>query len=62
MYERVEKPEVEYPGSTYVLAQQRLAALRKVAGAAGSASGKVGQAVHDGQKLDAQNPIATLSF
>jgi hypothetical protein len=27
MYRRVEKPEFEYPGSSYMLAQQHLAAL-----------------------------------
>ncbi len=31
MYARVEKPESEYPGSSYVLAQQRLAALKTAA-------------------------------
>jgi len=28
MYHRVEKPKVEYPGSSYAVAQQRLSTLR----------------------------------
>jgi hypothetical protein len=38
MYSRVEKPKVEYPDTSYVIAQQHLALLRGIAGS----SAKVG--------------------
>jgi hypothetical protein len=39
MYDRVEKPKVDYPGPSYVIAQQHLSALRSVAvGSAKAAS------------------------
>jgi tetratricopeptide (TPR) repeat protein len=34
MYSRVEKPKTEYPGTSYAIAQQRLAALKSAASAA----------------------------
>jgi hypothetical protein len=37
MYARVEKPKIDYPGTSYALAQLRLASLRKMAnGSAGT--------------------------
>jgi tetratricopeptide (TPR) repeat protein len=40
MYERVEKPKTYYPGTCYVIAQQRLAALRKMANGSATTAGR----------------------